>query len=463
MFILIIKAFFYFLAVCSAQRLDRRTCQNSVQLYSEKVIKDDLDFVVFGNLVNETRKGSTCVLSNKPDKLFSFSINLPDTHTMVFDIRMTDENDGDSIDTILALSTDCSSFLFCNDDYDGITSRITGNLENGDYFLIASFYENIDNNSTFKLTISFRKTLKPTRPPPLGSCKNPTESFEIPRTELVNFYQYVYLDQSMYIDSVKPVCSQYNSSDYIVKIIVPKNLEIFLEIRSSSFDNKFDTLIAITDSDCNPLNDTMFCNDDSPIHSGLGSYVNGYLTSGEYKLVFSAYNSDYSGSFFVLVNSTIIKNGPYGDYGTCFNPVNLYTEQVIPKEGLNDHVIFGNLTNFNSSDQMVSCVYVPYWVPKVVYRFDIPDKIEMYYDIQMTKSDGSNKMDTVLELLNEKCEFIDYFYFYSYCNDDSNPPGGVSSRLNGNLTSGTYKLIATVNNYDNIGSYKIKASFKPKN
>ncbi|RNA28160.1 hypothetical protein BpHYR1_031055 [Brachionus plicatilis] len=463
MIIFLLKIFSVILVIYSAQSLENSACSESFQLYSERVIDDDLDLVVFGNLINETHKAHTCVSSDQPDRLYSFNINIPDTHLMSFDIKMTDENDGNSIDSVLALSNDCSYVLFCNDDFDGISSRMVGELDSGDYFLIASVYSNSHKNSTFKLTISFRKNLRPTRPPPYGSCNNPGEVIEIPRNNFINVNYYIFLDQYAYLDSARPICSKYDSADYIVKLIVPENFETFLEIRSFSYSNKFDTLIAITDSNCNPLNDTLFCNDDSPIHAGLGSYVNGTLSSGEYKLVYSAYNSNYSGLFVVQVNSTVRSNGPFGDYGTCFNPISLYTEPEIPSEGLNDYVVFGNLANFSSIDQVIRCATMSYSVPKVVYRFDIPKNVEMKYDIQMSKFDGTNKMDTIIELLNEQCESLDFYHPHLYCNDDSNPPGGVSSRLNGNLTSGSYKMIASVNNFNDIGSYKIKASFSPIN
>lgn len=453
------------IAISSAQYSESSFCTDSVQLYSERVIYEDLELVVLGSLVNETHKAHTCISSNQPDRLYFFSINVPDTHTMSFDIKMTDQNDGDSVDTVLALSKDCSSILFCNDDFIGRSSRIMGSLENGDYYLIASVFSNAHRNSTYKLSLSFRKSLRPTKPPPFGSCNNPGDVIELPKNNQINLNYYVSLDQWAYVDSVKPICSIHPSADYVVKLIVPENFETYIEIRAHSYDNKFDTIVGIIDSDCNPLNDDLFCNDDSPIHPGLGSYVNGTLPSGEYKLVLSAYSSNYSGSINVKINSTIVNGKPFGDFGTCYNPINLYTQLEIPREGLKNFIINDNLANFNSSDQMVTCVNVPYIVPKVIYRFEIPKDLEMIYDIQMSKNDGSNKMDTVLELVNENCEPIrEYYNFYNLnCNDDSNPPGGVSSRLNGNLTSGTYKLIATANNYDNIESYKIMASFSPIN
>ncbi|CAF0973714.1 unnamed protein product, partial [Brachionus calyciflorus] len=128
--------------------------------------------------------------------------------------------------------------------------------------------------------------------------------------------------------------------------------------------------------------------------------------------------------------------------------------------GLPEFSIIGDLSSSKYIDHVIpKCNPSP--VPDVVYEFKIESQVPMGIEVQMLSSDGTtDSMDTVLALTNETCDPLG---LYSYCGDDSSPPGGVSSRIFGKLDNGTYKLVATAfsDSPANIREYELRIKFYP--
>lgn len=149
--------------------------------------------------------------------------------------------------------------------------------------------------------------------------------------------------------------------------------------------------------------------------------------------------------------------------GSCSKPYQLLNNSlVIPKEGINNLTIYGDLSLPIYTDNVLPICH-PAAVPDVVYVFQIKTDYLMGMEIQMLSAYGTlDKMDTVLALTDENCQPL---ALYSFCGDDSSPPGGLSSRVFGKLSQGTYKLVATgfshVLNDPLFGPYQLKIKFYP--
>ncbi|CAF0941631.1 unnamed protein product, partial [Brachionus calyciflorus] len=93
--------------------------------------------------------------------------------------------------------------------------------------------------------------------------------------------------------------------------------------------------------------------------------------------------------------------------------------------------------------------------PSVVYSFEVPSNTEVFLDINLFSTDGSNKLDTVLGIVDSDGQPIE-----NWCNDDSHYIGGLSSYLNGLLTSGSYRLIASGYDFESYGNFRLEFSSK---
>lgn len=145
--------------------------------------------------------------------------------------------------------------------------------------------------------------------------------------------------------------------------------------------------------------------------------------------------------------------------GTCENPHQLLNSSlIIPEEGISNLTIYGDLGEPNLIDSVLPiCHYTA--VPDIVYVFRIESKVKMGMEVQMLAADGTiDILDTLLALTDEQCAALPIF---SFCGDDSSPPGGLSSRVFGKLTNGTYKLIASATKIKNLGPFKLLIKFYP--
>ncbi len=91
-----------------------------------------------------------------------------------------------------------------------------------------------------------------------------------------------------------------------------------------------------------------------------------------------------------------------------------------------------------------------------VYKFVVPSDGRMWgYDIRAQGVD-SDQLDLVLELRKSSCsgDVIN-------CADDSTPPGGYGSRLQGELSRGTYLLVVDGFAWAEVGSFKLSVNFVP--
>ncbi|CAF1044383.1 unnamed protein product [Brachionus calyciflorus] len=93
--------------------------------------------------------------------------------------------------------------------------------------------------------------------------------------------------------------------------------------------------------------------------------------------------------------------------------------------------------------------------PSVVYSFEVPSNTEVFLGIKLLSTDGSNKLDTVLGIVDSDGQPVE-----NWCNDDSHYIGGLSSSLNGLLTSGSYRLIASGYDFESYGNFRLEFSSK---
>ncbi len=163
----------------------------------------------------------------------------------------------------------------------------------------------------------------------------------------------------------------------------------------------------------------------------------------------------------ICFNNRCILKSSLGS-GSCNKPWQLWNESItIPKQGLQGLTIFGDLSNPVLVDHVTPvCNVAP--VVDAVYVFKIEINGLMGVDIQMLSASGTTDiMDTVLAITDgENCGPLPV---YSFCSDDASPPGGVSSRVFGLLSNGTYKLVASAfsSSPDNLAPFQLRVKFYP--
>ncbi|CAF0897781.1 unnamed protein product [Brachionus calyciflorus] len=272
-----------------------------------------------------------------------------------------------------------------------------------------------------------------------GTCLNPLKLFQEPLShDLENFEINVDLKEEN--DKLNFECfPKYRKFlSIILSIVYTFKIENHMYIEFSEINKKNTTSVIITDSENNKEYDFFTLKD--------GTSKNIYLESGSYNLILTR---SFRKMFFEDDNFTAhlrlskykvnlrlnFKKEP-SFTGSFNNPIAIFNKE-------SDELVF-ELTK-NSYRSQLNCSLEK--SPSVVLSGKIPNDTIMYLDIDLYSD--SNKLDTVLGLTNG-------LHVENWCNDDSSLVGGLSSNLNGILTSGDYKLIAASHNNQIFGTINIK-------
>ncbi|CAF1062936.1 unnamed protein product [Brachionus calyciflorus] len=395
------------------------TCQKPFSLFKfrEPLSNDLLNFTVTANLTLAKSYIHGCYgdsLFDKPylGKVFQFEIKIP----MYIQYKITDKSDF----LIYVLITDSK----CDKRYECLTIRDDDDDNNevnylgpGIYniILITSFRENplYDDEAlseTIGLNLSFLQ-----EPNLDGSFKNPKPILVFKLND--NFTT----DLAKNSYHTKLNCSLERSPSVVYSFSIQNETEMIVDIKLYSLNrlNKLDTVLGLTDA--NGVQIENWCNDDSSSIGGLSSHLNGVLTSGDYRLIASGYDSQTFGQIELEISRKINKMGSIG-------PIVLNETK---REKFNGTFIENYfLIEFQCSSYVV--------FRYVVIPLTVSNGLKMNGHIKAYGANKKNKLDTILELRDDDLNIIPN---ENFCNDDSPHVGGLSSFLNVSLSSGNYKLV----------------------
>lgn len=358
-------------------------------------------------------------------QVYSFKL---DTE-MYYDIKVDNSYSSISENITLALTgMQCLDELMCSVS-DGNYNHLSGFLTPGEYKLIAiSQKENA--YSWFTLIINFSPKLLDGTADNFCLYDNPYP-IHIPKMGIKGIY-YNYLMQNSI--KAKFSCSENNSTVTFYPFTVPNGTVMYFDIKMIGSDgvNKMDTLLAITDANCEEIqsNELISCNDDDPTVGGLSARINGTLYPGDYKIIASTFDYHTEGSFYLEYEFKPISIEPDGLTGSCFNPIiltlipfnnNINEELTGTFDEYLDETIWSNCSSSSNNYQ--------------VYQINIDQGSRIEGVIELFGTDGKNKLDTFIQISDTFCNHLEY------CNDDSSEIGGLSSRLEFSLPSGEYKII----------------------
>ncbi|RMZ96148.1 hypothetical protein BpHYR1_003602 [Brachionus plicatilis] len=226
------------------------------------------------------------------------------------------------------------------------------------------------------------------------------------------------------------------------------NTEMHFNIKVSNFYSSSveNITLVITGPQCL---DELMCSS----YDGYSSYLSGFLIPGEYKLI-AINQKDKAFSWFTLIINFSQK--PIADKQDNFCQHESLVSIYIPKSGIKgnyyDYLMQNHVrTHFSCSENNSSVL---------IYPFTIPDGTEMYFDVKMIGADGVNKMDTLLAITDANCKEMQSNDLIS-CNDDNPSVGGLSARINGTLSPGEYKIVASSFDSHTEGNFYLEYDFKP--
>jgi len=141
--------------------------------------------------------------------------------------------------------------------------------------------------------------------------------------------------------------------------------------------------------------------------------------------------------------------------GTCGNPMPLIgTMGLIPAVGINT-IVTGDTSAGVAQVQMVCAPTVE---KQIVFKFSLD--VAQGFEIQSLSIDGNpSGLDTIMAVHQVDC--LTPYPGYSFCSDDSSPPGGLGSRVRGLLPPGTYSLIVSGYSGSTLGPFQLLVKFVP--